>query len=367
MCSVPSTCSRNTDGAGASPRPEQPRRAGDAAVGVGQDLARGARSARSDRSSVPAPRSSPRRGGRARGLGDPDVEADVGPPVASNSPPRPSSRPAPRADRVPALRALGGVSVRAGLDATRSRAPPRLLAEHSRARSASGGCSATKVPPAAPPARDEVAALHQRRQAWRRVEREIPSWPGELALRRQPAARRQQAEPYRGAEALDRLLEGRRGPNRLNTLRSRRRDPPSKGNPGGVPCAANALRCTTPVLIMAALAPRMREEVAPRGLAVVGIVSRRAHPVLIWATTTDAELVDGSAYALVSVATAAAAMAAGAAGAGPTRAGGDRPGERPTAAPRAASGGLGRLRAALLEEVKRAEEGRPRRRQPVSS
>ena len=51
--------------------------------------------------------------------------------------------------------------------------------------------------------------------ACRRVEREIRSSLGELALRRQPAARGQQAEPDRRPEPLDRLLEGRRRAHRL--------------------------------------------------------------------------------------------------------------------------------------------------------
>ena len=50
--------------------------------------------------------------------------------------------------------------------------------------------------------------------AWRSVEREISEPRAQLALGRQPRARRQQAELDRRAEALERLLERRLGAHR---------------------------------------------------------------------------------------------------------------------------------------------------------
>jgi hypothetical protein len=63
-----------------------------------------------------------------------------------------------------------------------------------------------------------------------------------------------------------------------------------------------------PVLILAGWCRGSWEEERIAIWAVIGIATVALVPTLIWATMTDAEIVDGSAYALSSVATAAAAM-----------------------------------------------------------
>ena len=63
-----------------------------------------------------------------------------------------------------------------------------------------------------------------------------------------------------------------------------------------------------PVLILAGWCRGSWEEERVAIWTVIGVATVALVPTLIWATMTDAELVDGSAYALVSVATAAAAM-----------------------------------------------------------
>ena len=63
-----------------------------------------------------------------------------------------------------------------------------------------------------------------------------------------------------------------------------------------------------PVLILAGWCRGSWEEERTAILTVVGIATVALVPTLIWATMTDAKLVDGSAYALSSVATASAAM-----------------------------------------------------------
>jgi hypothetical protein len=64
-------------------------------------------------------------------------------------------------------------------------------------------------------ARDEVAALHQRRDRLAERGARDAELVGQIALRRQPRPRRQEAQPDRGAEPLDRLLECRRRVNGL--------------------------------------------------------------------------------------------------------------------------------------------------------
>jgi hypothetical protein len=63
-----------------------------------------------------------------------------------------------------------------------------------------------------------------------------------------------------------------------------------------------------PVLILAAWCRGCWEEERIAVWSVIAIATVALVPMLVWATTTDAELVDGSAYALVTVATAATAM-----------------------------------------------------------
>ena len=63
-----------------------------------------------------------------------------------------------------------------------------------------------------------MAALHERRERLAQRGAGDAQLVGEVALGRQPAGRRQQAEPDRGAEPLHRLLEGG---GRLHRLENR--------------------------------------------------------------------------------------------------------------------------------------------------
>ena len=69
--------------------------------------------------------------------------------------------------------------------------------------------------PGATPLRNQVAALHERGQRLAERRARDPELPGEVALGRQAAAGRQQAEAYGGAKSLHRLLERGRRTHRL--------------------------------------------------------------------------------------------------------------------------------------------------------
>jgi hypothetical protein len=120
-----------------------------------------------------------------------------------------------------------------------------------------------------------------------------------------------------------------------------------------------------PVLIMAAWCRGCWEEERAAVWAVVGMASAALIPMLIWATTTDAELVDGSAYALVSVATAAAAMLLRRRRR-PEEGGEDDPEAPDGGAPEPHPVDWDDFERRFWEEVRR-REGRRRGRQPVSS
>ena len=219
MCSVPSMCSRIRPTARvASPRRSRLHQRRVLGVRVGQHLL-----GVGDQRDQVAHRALDlghldHEPGRARRLGDADVEADVGAavvlevlglghlldqlvePVEVARPPRARRRGSWRRSRPPpGARAPTTPPGRAA----RSRAP------------ASGGASTTNVPPRATALGDQVPALRERRQRLAQRRARDPQLARELALGRQLAARREQSEPDRGAEPLDRLLERRRRPDRL--------------------------------------------------------------------------------------------------------------------------------------------------------
>ena len=78
-------------------------------------------------------------------------------------------------------------------------------------------------PAAAPAMREQMAALGQRREGLAERRAGDAELVGELALRRQARARREQPQPDRRAQALDRLLERRRRLDGLEDRRHRRR------------------------------------------------------------------------------------------------------------------------------------------------
>ena len=154
---------------------------------------------------------------RAGGLGDADVEADVGAPVLLEVG-RARHPLDPRLERreVGGLGALGGEDRRADLDrdpAIEDRpgvAAQRLLVTfvQRRARGDEG-------PAGAPADRVQVTGLDQGGQGLTQGRSRDPQLPGELALRRQLCAGREQAGADRRAEPLDGFLERGRRPNRL--------------------------------------------------------------------------------------------------------------------------------------------------------
>ena len=155
---------------------------------------------------------------RAGGLGDADVEADVGAPVVLEvGRRRPSARPARRArrGRRGSARSAASIaeptSIATRWSSTAQASPP----SGSSSRSASGGRSATKVPPVRPRTEFRWPGLDQGRQRLAQGRARDPQLLGELALGRQLAARGQQADADRRPEPLDRLLERGRRPHRL--------------------------------------------------------------------------------------------------------------------------------------------------------
>ena len=248
MCSVPSMCSRSSRTApAASPLAQQPRPAAGAGRWSWSGPRRGGRSARSGRSSAPGRRSSrspaaatrrPRRGRCGSGC---------------------RSGGTPRSRRLAAIRAvsclepvellgvgaLGGEDDRPGLDRdpvvedrpgrlVEQLAGPagerRLLGDEGAARAAA--------------ARDEVAALGQGRQRLAQGRARDREFARELALGRQLASGLQQAEPDRGAEPLDRLLEGASAAAPARTPpRGRRlpRSPPALGRSRFEPYASTPM------------------------------------------------------------------------------------------------------------------------------
>ena len=214
MCSVPSMCSRIIRTARRRRRGAAHDQAAVLVVGAGQDLGR----VGDQRDQVAHltlhvghRAEQPRRPG---GLGDADVEADVGAAVLLEVLGARHLSPAPRAGRAARRPCARPRASPPGLD----RDPvvehrPGALVERLAGPPASGGCSATKVPPFGPAARPGG--------------RSGPGWSapgagssgrsavcGQLPLRRQLAARGQQPEPDRGPQPLDRLLEGARRPHR---------------------------------------------------------------------------------------------------------------------------------------------------------
>ena len=227
MCSVPSMCSRRSRTApAASPLPQQHRPAAGAGRWSGSGPRSGGRSARSGRSSAPGPRSS-----RSTSRGDPAASAR---PMwkrmserrysSKSSAVAPSAPPAPRgaraARRWPARRRAGP---RRSRSRPGSRGPPRPPRRASSpGPPASGGCSATKVPPARPRRETRWPLWVSVVSAWRRVEREIAQFARQLALRRQPAARAP------AGRAGSRCRAARPSPRRWSAAAPARTPPPGR-------------------------------------------------------------------------------------------------------------------------------------------
>ena len=156
---------------------------------------------------------------RVRGLGDADVEADVGAPVLLEvRPARPSARPARRARRARArCGALGGQDRRADLDrdpVVEHRPGVARRAARRRARRAAGArrrrCRrCARGPRSGGPLWTSVVS------AWRRVEREIRSSSASSRSGGSLLPGASSPMPDRGPEPLDRLLERGRRPHRL--------------------------------------------------------------------------------------------------------------------------------------------------------
>ena len=187
MCSVPSMCSRiSCTARAASPRRSSADQPAGAARSSASAPARGARSGRSGRSSDPAPRSSPstRRGERAASA-IPMWKRMSARRYSSNScAPAIFFTSSSRRSSCSALGPLGRQDRGADLD----RHPvvehrPGLLAQRLASRSASGGRSATNVPPLRPRGETRWPLCTSVVRARRSVEREIPQLAGEARAR----------------------------------------------------------------------------------------------------------------------------------------------------------------------------------------
>ena len=160
-----------------------------------------------------------------RRLGDPEVEEDVRAAVD-----REVGLAAHRLDldaqrlEVFGAGALGGEHGRADLDrdAVVEQLAPVAVAELDAAALGERGRLGHERPAAAAALRHQVAALRQRHQRLPQRRARDAELVGELALGRQAVTGPEQAEPDRRAQALDRLLEGRRRLDRLENRRNSR-------------------------------------------------------------------------------------------------------------------------------------------------
>ena len=175
---------------------------------------------------------------------EPDVEADVGTPVVREVLGiRHAIHEVLQALEVLLSGPLAREDHRTGLDRhalVQRRPGARRRAARCHARSASGGCSATNVPPPRPRRDTRWPLCTSVVRAWRRVEREMRSCSARSRSAGSWVPAREQADANRGAQALDRLLERRRRLDRIEhrlrgraALHARQRYPVRSFSPPG--------------------------------------------------------------------------------------------------------------------------------------
>ena len=158
---------------------------------------------------------------------------------------RATSRSAPRVRR--RRRALGRQHRGARLERPPGSRAPSASSRRPAARvgraGASGGAAATKVPPPRPRCGRSSPLCTRVVSAWRRVEREMPSWSASSRSGGSWVPAGEQAEPDGRAEPLDGLLERRRRLDAARKLRPLQRCGPWAQRYSGRPIGGN---CLTP-------------------------------------------------------------------------------------------------------------------------